>query len=70
MQREDAFDTFIADDAPYGEGFVNASSFSTNDHSGKDLDACFASFLDAAAHVDGISNLKKRHLVFKAFGFH
>jgi len=52
MEGEDSFDSFIGDNPPDDEGFVNASAFTRDYRSAEYLYARFVAFTDSAVDID------------------
>jgi len=52
MEGEDSFDSFIGDNPPDDESFVNASAFTRDYRSAEYLYARFVAFTDSAVDID------------------
>lgn len=52
MEGEDSFDSFIGDNPPDDESFVNASAFTRDYRSAEYLYAGFVAFTDSAVDID------------------
>src|SRR5581483_9901601 len=60
MQREDALDAFVVDDAPDGEGFVDPRPLLHDHRAGEDLNAFLVAFDDAGRHVHRVTDVELR----------
>jgi len=69
MQREDSFDTFVADHAAYGEGLVDSAAPASYYGSAEYLRSHLFALFDAAFDVNGIAYLKIRNLFLEALAF-
>ena len=69
VQREDSFDSLVANHSPDREVFINAPAFAGNDRAGKYLCSLFLALFDTAVNLYNIAYLEVRDLTLKTLAF-
>jgi len=64
VERKDALDAFVRDDAPDGDHLVDAATLLSDEDALIDLDALLVAFDDAHVHVDRVADGEVGNLSF------